>query len=372
MTGGEIYNTLEKAAVDAGVEILRHSKVVRLLVEDGAVVGVEVVAATARPLHGLLGKMGMIGGPVPALARLLEKSGKRYQVRAKAVVLCAGGFIFNKGLMQRYAPAYAGCMQLGTPGDDGSGLELGQAAGAELSGMDACAASRFICPPEAFVGGALVNVRGERFCDESLYGATLSAHISRQPQARAWLIIDARQHREAVAQLAAEERILDQPVGELLSGQRNALLFRKFTGSANLRLNRRKTANLAKLGAALGMPEGALPKTIADYNACAGVDPIGKRPEYLAQVVEAPFYAVDCRLDSSLFPAPCLTLGGLKVDRLTARVLRPDGLSIRGLFAAGRNAAGVCSRSYVSGLSIADCIFSGRNAGREAAALARA
>jgi len=41
-----------------------------------------------------------------------------------------------------------------------------------------------------------------------------------------------------------------------------------------------------------------------------------------------------------------------------------------GLYAAGRNAVGVSSHSYVSGLSIADCIFSGRNAGRHAAARA--
>ena len=29
---------------------------------------------------------------------------------------------------------------------------------------------------------------------------------------------------------------------------------------------------------------------------------------------------------------------------------------------------GVCSRSYVSGLSLADCVFSGRRVGRHAAA----
>ncbi len=33
-----------------------------------------------------------------------------------------------------------------------------------------------------------------------------------------------------------------------------------------------------------------------------------------------------------------------------------------------QRAAGLCSRSYVSGLSLADCVFSGRRAGRRAAA----
>jgi 3-oxo-5alpha-steroid 4-dehydrogenase len=40
---------------------------------------------------------------------------------------------------------------------------------------------------------------------------------------------------------------------------------------------------------------------------------------------------------------------------------------VPGLYAAGRSAVGLCSRSYVSGLSIADCVFSGRRAGRHAA-----
>ena len=42
-----------------------------------------------------------------------------------------------------------------------------------------------------------------------------------------------------------------------------------------------------------------------------------------------------------------------------------------GLYAAGRNAVGICSNSYVSGLSLSDCIFSGRRAGRHAAAQAQ-
>ncbi len=42
------------------------------------------------------------------------------------------------------------------------------------------------------------------------------------------------------------------------------------------------------------------------------------------------------------------------------------------LYAAGRTAVGICSNSYVSGLSLADCVFSGRRAGRHAAAAAQA
>jgi len=49
-------------------------------------------------------------------------------------------------------------------------------------------------------------------------------------------------------------------------------------------------------------------------------------------------------------------------------VCRADGSPVPGLYAAGRTAVGLCSHSYVSGLSLADCVFSGRRAGRHAAA----
>ena len=50
----------------------------------------------------------------------------------------------------------------------------------------------------------------------------------------------------------------------------------------------------------------------------------------------------------------------------TGEVLAERGGVIKGLYAAGRSAVGVASHSYVSGLSIAGCIFSGRRAGRHA------
>jgi 3-oxo-5alpha-steroid 4-dehydrogenase len=63
-----------------------------------------------------------------------------------------------------------------------------------------------------------------------------------------------------------------------------------------------------------------------------------------------------------------LTLGGLKVNEATGAVLNGEGASIPGLYAAGRTAVGVASNIYVSGLSVADCVFSGRRAASSAAA----
>jgi predicted oxidoreductase len=46
------------------------------------------------------------------------------------------------------------------------------------------------------------------------------------------------------------------------------------------------------------------------------------------------------------------TLGGLRVDE-QARVLRPDGSAIDGLYAAGVDAGGVATGGYASGLAAA-------------------
>jgi 3-oxo-5alpha-steroid 4-dehydrogenase len=99
-------------------------------------------------------------------------------------------------------------------------------------------------------------------------------------------------------------------------------------------------------------------------------DPLGKPDELLRPQDQPPFSLIDVSIRPRLLhPAPVLTLGGLVVDPGTGQVLRASGTGIEGLYAAGRSAVGLCSASYVSGLSIADCVFSGRRAGRHAAAL---
>jgi 3-oxo-5alpha-steroid 4-dehydrogenase len=305
-----------------------------------------------------------------ALAAFERRVGRRHAVRARGgVVLSTGGFVFNAEMMRRYAPEYAGCMPLGTPGDDGSGISLGLAVGAELGHMDRCAASRFIAPPDAFTRGVLVDARGERVCDESLYGATLSTEIAERG-GKALLILDQSLVDEAARQLREEERIFGRPIAEVLGGEVNHLIFRKYCALMNVHVNRFRAASIEALERACGVPAGALERTIHAYNAGAaiGVDLLGKAPELLTPIARPPFYAVRCDLDSRAFPAPCITLGGLRVDERTGAVVDSSGASIPGLYAAGRAAVGVASRSYVSGLSLADCIHSGRRAGRAAAA----
>ena len=123
------------------------------------------------------------------------------------------------------------------------------------------------------------------------------------------------------------------------------------------------------LEAALGIPEGALVRTIDAYNRGAekGEDPLfHKARRWLRPLVTPPYAALDTSPTGSIWGG--FTLGGLRT-RASGEVLDVDGRPVPGLFAAGRNTAGLCreGRSYASGLSIGDASFFGRLAGRNAA-----
>ncbi|RMJ09312.1 hypothetical protein CDV36_011069 [Fusarium kuroshium] len=86
-------------------------------------------------------------------------------------------------------------------------------------------------------------------------------------------------------------------------------------------------------------------------------------------ILKPPFYGIDIsiKLTKGLQQVIGLSLGGLRVEEESGLVLNEAGKPIKGLYAAGRNAVGICSSTYVSGLSLGDGVFSGRRAGVHAA-----
>lgn len=366
-TGDVLFRHLRAAVVASGAEIRTLCRARRLVLgPGGGVEGVEIASLVAPPglrrLHAALFDAGSWGALFSrtftslcrrSVAAIEERHGRISRVRARGgVILCAGGFAFDPDRMREHAGAFGAARPLGTLGDDGAGIALGQSAGAATREMGSCSAWRFICPPPELARGVLVDGAGRRICNEEYYGATLGQRIAAHG-GRAFLVLDAKAWSAARVALRSER----------IPG------FQRVTGWINLHVNRRKAGSVAALGARCGMPRGALEGCIEKYgaDARAGADPLGKSAELLRPLDTPPFYAIDCSLGSRLFPAPCMTLGGLRVEGETGRVLRPDGSPIAGLYAAGRSAAGVSSRSYVSGLSLADCFFSGRGAGRAAA-----
>lgn len=390
MTGHDLTTGLWRAAEARGVMRRDGVRLTGLVVDDeGRVAGVDTLTLDDDPmtrlghraLYLLVDAAAALAHRVPpaltgAVERWERAHGHPVRVHAPGgVILATGGFSYNHQMMAAEAPAYAGAMPLGTPGDDGSGIAAARALGAGTRLMDHCGASRFIAPPLGFCTGVLVDAAGERVCDESLYAATLSVHIA-EHGGRAWLVLDARARREIRAQIVAAGRTLrhrlrDGSWADLVSGRLNHLLFPVLFGTLNLHANRVVAPDLDRLARRCGIAPEGLRRTIARYNDAAGrgePDEFGKGRRDVRPLVEGPFAAVACHLDGLLFPAPCITLGGLDVDGATQQVRRTDGSAISGLYAVGRCAAGMASTSYVSGLSLADCLFSGRNAGRAVAA----
>ena len=122
--------------------------------------------------------------------------------------------------------------------------------------------------------------------------------------------------------------------------------------------------------AELEMAPGTLSATMAFYNAHAaeGSDPLfHKNPPILTPLDQGPFVALELNFQNSFFSF--FTLGGLRTST-DGEVLDRTGKAIPGLFAAGRCTSGLPAwgHGYSSGMSLADCTFFGRQAGRNAGA----
>jgi 3-oxo-5alpha-steroid 4-dehydrogenase len=214
---------------------------------------------------------------------------------------------------------------------------------------------RFLSPPSALLNGVLVGRDGRRVCDESRYGAAVGAAMMAEQGGQAWLLVDQ-------ATVARARRQLRGP----------ALWFQRLQGLYLLTAARVRGPSVAAVAARAGIDPAGLTATLDAYNAAAAAgrpDPAGKPADLVRPQDQPPFSLIDCSVRPRLaYPAPMLTLGGLAVVEDTGQVRRADGTVVPSLYAAGRTAVGLCSHSYVSGLSLADCVFSGRRAGRHAAA----
>lgn len=373
--GYSIFNPLRQRSLEKGLSLHCHHEVRRLVIdEDSAeVLGVvalyfedEKLLKKYRKLKQRAQRLLMVIPPIMpgyrffvkrAMAvlektRELEAGRSKKMIEAKkGVMLSAGGFIYNSAMLNHYAPKYGASMPLGTEGDDGSGIRLGQSVGGAAENMDCVSAWRFINPPLSFGRGMIVNSSGARFIDELVYGATLGVEMVENQDGKAWLILDKKLVKAALSEVSG---------GKALNFQRDLARLNVWFASV-------KAPTIEALAGKLGLPAAALKNQLETYNEAAlaqnGSDAFEKSDDDLAELT-APFYGIDIGLDAKLFPCPALTLGGLKINEANGQVLDEKGNAVKGLYASGRNAIGVSSKNYVSGLSVADCIFSGRRAAR--------
>jgi 3-oxo-5alpha-steroid 4-dehydrogenase len=369
-SGKKLYQPLAGSVADAGVRIRPQTRVTRLVVEDGRVTGAEAVTLADAPdrirrryrrMADIAAKPGIYYQPLRRvmerrLQRLEDSFGRVIRIEARrGVIVCAGGYIANPQMLAAHAPQFRGGLPLGTTGDDGSGIAMAVEAGAVASQLDNVSAWRFITPPSAFLGSLVVNQHGERIIDETRYGAALGRVLVREHDGRGWILADAELMRHGYRQLP-----------------RQSQWFHVVQSLALFRLKAVRAATLPEVARRAGIDPEGLVATVAAHNdaiECGRPDAMHKPAEFVRPVGDGPYTLLDISARAStVYPCPMLTLGGVIVDEDTGAVTAADGRAIPGLYAAGRTAIGICTNSYVSGLSLSDCVFSGRRAGAHAAA----
>jgi len=262
---------------------------------------------------------------------------QRYLRAKRGVILCAGGFIMNKQMVEMHAPKLLRTTPIGNPGDDGSGIRIGIGAGGRAINMGEGFVSLPYYPPASLVTGIMVNSQGQRFINEDCYHGRVGEFALRQPGEHIYLITDSENFGRPDPAMQIELCATGETIAELEEE--------------------------------LKLVPGSLESTVAVFNryAAKGEDPLfHKHPKFLKALDKPPFAALDCSFNCTYYPG--FTLGGL--DTLpSGEVLDNSGEIIPGLYAAGRNSCGLprSGSGYSSGMSVGDATFFGRMAGRSAA-----
>lgn len=342
------------------IRFFQQTRATRLILDrQGAVVGLEVLrippgfaAKRHAFLYGLGNNMVMailklLGKVHGAAVRIEKQSSKPLRIRVrKGVVLSAGGFTYNRTMMAKTAPDYLLSAPLGTIADDGSGIKLGMTAGGKTALLERISAWRFLYPPASWTQSCSVGPDGHRLVSEEFYGARTGEAIFSRGGGKGWLILDEPLQAQALDEIQRMKKIMFQKVQ-----------FKAVVNDYTV-----KADTLPELARKIGIPADQLTATIDAYNAqveSGQPDPLGKSEKLRRTLKTGPFYATDIGASPKLSPIPALTMGGLVVDEDTGRVIGTDDQPIPGLYAAGRTAVGICSNYYVSGLSLADCVWSG-------------
>ena len=312
--GALMMEKLVAKAVELGVRIVYDAHVTGLVREDGRICG-----ASYRVFGDDKGS-----------------------VRARnGVILAAGQFTENDELLKEHLPELLvdGYTRQFTPNDDGAGHQLGQAAGGVLKHMDGALVTAAFYPPESHIKGILVNQEGQRYCAEDSYHSRSSILTTQQTDRKGWLILDEATYAPDPPAWGA------YPLVDAFE-------------------------SVEEMEKALGMPEGALQKTVSDYNANAakGEDPdFHKKDKWLQPLDKPPYAALDGSIGAATYM--CFTLGGLDVT-IDGEVKDASGAAIPGLFAVGGCASNIAQdgTGYSSGTCIGESTFFGRRAGRKAGA----
>ena len=313
-----VIDLLVKRADELGVEIRYETGATNLIVDDGAVVGVGW--------------------------KHFNDTGA---VRAKSVIIAAGGFAMNPEMVAEHTPAlgqkrrtkHHGVVEpyiLGNPNDDGLGIRMGVSAGGVAKNLDQLFITAAAYPPEILLTGIIVNKRRPALRRGRLVPLT---HVGLRAGTTGPGGVP---HRRRGAHADARDAV--DPVHRRLGDRR-----RDGSGAGDSRGQPGRHA--ATLQRARGAWRGSRLPQAAGIR-CAQDN--------------GPWAAFDLSLGVAMYSG--FTMGGLAVP-IDGEVLRDDGSVIPGLYAAGACASNIAQdgKGYASGTQLGEGSFFGRRAGAHAA-----
>lgn len=295
-TGAGLMGRLLRAVEAAGITVMTQSRVTHLWVESGT----------------------RISG-----VRLQRPDGQHEDLGCEALLLACNGFGGNRERVEQWLPEMRAAAFGGHAGNDGSAIAWGLQLGAALADLGAYQGhGSWAVPQGALIswalmmeGGVQINLRGERFHDETQGYSEAAVQVLAQPGAVAWNVIDA-------------------PLLELARNFPDFVEAEK-AGAC------RTAADAAELARVIGCDPRVLQHTLDGITA-GRQGPDGRS---FKRALQAPYVAI--KVTGALFH----TQGGLDIDA-QCRVRDAQARPLPNLWAAGGAARGVSGTAvwgYLSG-----------------------
>jgi fumarate reductase flavoprotein subunit len=284
-------------------------------------------AVTASPRIDLMAPARLVDvlvdGAGAVRAAVVElPDGTREEIDTPAVLLATNGYGADRELVARHCAEIADAVYHGSETSRGDALRIGTALGAETAYLDSYQGHAALAQKSATLvgwatvmhGGVLLDLGGRRFGDETTGYSEYAAVLAARPGATGWLVFDRRVHDACLPFTDFRQTV-----------ESGALVW---------------ADDAEALAKATGLPAGEVEAELTGTAALARGEGRGDEDgdRFGRTAFEAPLQPPYAAV--RVVPALFHTQGGLVVDG-SARVLRPGGSPVPGLYASGGAAAGI-------------------------------